>query len=326
MFTKRKGIVIGETYLFDVLNETNMASAVSLVTVVKKTGFRKYTVISVNNGYVFETKAKYLTPYTDPEKASVIRCQYGTTEFDDADMIRLALVRNLLGVCSKYFNNDPDNNELVEAINDARGIVEFLETKIQQYVNISNYKDIIKIMSQFNNEYKNIVSESDSLQSLLNKSDKDEDEIKLNRILDESGFKEYFDNIVDDYLNNNMDFESFISQAKDIIYDKYPIELLENCDKNPFVNTNIDSILADIVGQSYKNNSIAFVITVDKNNKIGVEEFYHEEDSDFMDIFNSLRKYIHNIYPKLDMDELFVPEYRFNVISVKIMEEEYENE
>ena len=107
MFTKRKGIVIGETYLFDVLNETNMASAVSLVTVVKKTGFRKYTVISVNNGYVFETKSKYLTPYTDPEKATVIRCQYGTTEFDNTDIIGLSLIRNVLEFYSKYFGNDP---------------------------------------------------------------------------------------------------------------------------------------------------------------------------------------------------------------------------
>ena len=56
MFTKRKGIVIGETYLFDVLNETNMANSTSLVTVVKKEKADTYVVVSVNCGDIFRTK------------------------------------------------------------------------------------------------------------------------------------------------------------------------------------------------------------------------------------------------------------------------------
>lgn len=306
MFTKRKGIVIGETYLFDVLNETNMASVVSLVTVVKKTGFRKYTVISVNNGYVFETKAKYLTPYTDPEKATIIRCQYGTTEFNNTDMIGLSLIRNVLKVCSKRFiNNDPD--DLVDTINYAKSIVESLEAKIQPYVEISNYKDIMKVISKFNNTYD---KESDI-----------DDTSYENSIFDQSEFKDYFNDIVSDYIDGALDLKTFITDAKELIENEYPVELLKNYDKSQFFNTKIDSILADVVGQSYKSNSVAFIIAVDEDNKLCVKEFYHKEDHDAMNIFNKLRDFIHNIYPKLDTDESFVPEYRFNVISVKIMEE-----
>ena len=306
MFTKRKGIVIGETYLFDVLNETNMASAVSLVTVVKKTGFRKYTVISVNNGYVFETKAKYLTPYTDPEKATVIRCQYGTTEFNNEDIIGLALIRNVLEICSKCFGND-SKDDLVDTIYYAKGIVEYLEAKIQPYVNISNYKDTMKVISKFNNNTYD--KESD-----LDNSYED-------HIFEQSNFKEYFNDLVNEYIDGNLDLDDFISEAKDLIRNEYPIELLRNYDKNQFFNTKIDSVLADIVGQSYKNNSVAFIIAVDEDNKLCVKEFYHKEDDDSMVIFNKLKDFIHNIYPKLDTDESFVPEYRFNVISVKMMEE-----
>lgn len=306
MFTKRKGIVIGETYLFDVLNETNMASAVSLVTVVKKTGFRKYTVISVNNGYVFETKSKYLTPYTDPEKATVIRCQYGTTEFDNTDIIGLSLIRNVLEFCSKCFGNDP-KDDLVDAIYYAKGIIESLESKIQPYVNISNYKDTMKVISKFNNNTYDKESDIDNSYE--------------DHIFEQSDFKDYFNSIVSDYIDGVLDLEAFITDAKDLIRNEYPIELLRNYDKNQFFNTKIDSVLADIVGQSYKNNSVAFIITVDEDNKLHVKEFYHKEDDDSMNIFNKLRDFIHSIYPKLDTDESFIPEYRFNVISVKMMEE-----
>lgn len=54
MFNKKR-IIIGETYLFDVLNETDMANVATLVTVVKKVGHDEYAVISVNNNSVFKT-------------------------------------------------------------------------------------------------------------------------------------------------------------------------------------------------------------------------------------------------------------------------------
>ena len=69
MFNKKK-IIIGETYLFDVLNETDMANIATLVTVVKKVGHDEYAVISVNNNSVFKTKSKYLTPYVKDRKST----------------------------------------------------------------------------------------------------------------------------------------------------------------------------------------------------------------------------------------------------------------
>ena len=107
-----KKIIIGETYLFDVLNETNKAETTTLVTVVKKVKLNKYVVISVNNGDVFITKAKYLTPFVDPEKATVIRCQYGTTEFTQKDARYFNIVNNIFELFEDILNNMELENSL----------------------------------------------------------------------------------------------------------------------------------------------------------------------------------------------------------------------
>ena len=85
----RKKIVIGKNYLYDVMNETDMADAATLVTVIRKKKKNKYMVMAVNNFKVFETDACFLYPYTNPKEASVIRCQYGTVEFSKNDIITL---------------------------------------------------------------------------------------------------------------------------------------------------------------------------------------------------------------------------------------------
>ena len=56
----RKKIVIGKNYLYDVMNETDMADAATLVTVIRKKKKNKYMVMAVNNFKVFETDACFL--------------------------------------------------------------------------------------------------------------------------------------------------------------------------------------------------------------------------------------------------------------------------
>ena len=146
MFTKRKGIVIGETYLFDVLNETNMANSTSLVTVVKKEKADTYVVVSVNCGDVFRTKAKYLTPYVDPKTASVVRCQYGTTEFNDADIKFFDIVEGTIDMLTDCFKELNIEEDIIEQASSLKIINKKMKKKIQKYVDISNYKDNINVM------------------------------------------------------------------------------------------------------------------------------------------------------------------------------------
>lgn len=157
----RKKIVIGETYLFDVMNHTNLAPLHTLVTVVEKKGF-EYVVLSVNNGDVFKTPAKYLTPYVKGETVSVIRCHYGTTELNEKDADYFDMIDSVLDVFIDMVPHviEPEHASLmVGDLMMMKTITKGLKDKIQQYVNISKYQDMLKTL--FTLKKNNIKGETD---------------------------------------------------------------------------------------------------------------------------------------------------------------------
>lgn len=319
MFGKKK-IVIGETYLFDVLNETNMANLVSLVTVVKKVKYNKYAVVSVNNGYVFETKAKYLTPYVDPEKATIVRCQYGTTEFDNQDIDYFKLINSMLETFEAGIKGSEDESmtEMLQDFANIRQWGDHIRNKIQQYIDISDYKDYIETLG---NAYKNI---KDTM-NLLNPDNDDCPIGMAERPIGRSNFEYYFDQLVNEYNKYEIDLDNFMWYGQQIIKEHYPTNLLKN--QGVLSKEETDSIASDIIFKMRDTNCVVFVIGMDDNNNWHLKSIcYDRETSNTMELIGDLKKFIYDIYPELKSIGKCNPKYRFNVIAVSKREELEEEE
>lgn len=316
MFNRKK-IVIGETYIFDVLNETNMANLVSLVTVVKKIKHNKYTVVSVNNGHVFETKAKYLTPYVDPKKATLIRCQYGTPDFVKQDINYFELVDGMIKIIETALNENKENfgdcSEMLNDFNDVRKWGKELRDKIQKYVDISEYKDNMKILS---NAYKNNNMDSSTTAK--------EPVSLVEKPIDRGDFKYYFDKLVSDYLNHVIDLDNFLWTGQEVIRYHYPKNYLIN--HGTISNEEVDYLVSDILGNIRNSNSIGFIIGMDDNDNWHIRIVYFTEDSDTMDMMRDFKKFVNGIYPELEKNGKCNPKYRFNVIAVQKRGDEEEED
>lgn len=303
MFNRKK-VIIGETYLFDVLNETNMANLASLVTVIKKAKHGKYIVISVNNGYVFETKAKYLTPYVDSEKATIVRCQYGTTDFSKIDVDYFNFVNSMLKMFEEAFKDNNSNESNAQMIKDFNEIKEWgnsIKDKVQRYIDISDYKDSMKVLGH---AYKNLKEKTNLTKPI---------EEEYNSIEQEE-FRKYFDTIVSDYSNGAISLDDFITVAIEIIKDKYPKNYLIN--HEILSNDEISSIISNILSDIRSSDSIGFIIGMDDNDNWHIKTVYFTDDSDTMTMINDFKDFVYNIYPELEKNGKCKPKYRFNVLAV----------
>lgn len=324
MFNKKR-IIIGETYLFDVLNETNLANLTSLVTVVKKTKHNKYAVVSVNNGCVFETKAKYLTPYIDQKKASVIRCHYGTTEFDNQDIGYFKTVDSMIDMIVttlKNVSNEQDIDKILECFDDMRKWGDDIKEKIQQYVNISNYKEYIKIL----NTGKNINNNNTEDFSVVKK---DESNNSTENSTNRGDFKYYFDKTVESYANECLSLHDFCGVAQDVIIGHFPKNNLIN--KNIVLSdTEVNYMIKEILTNVHYENNIAFVFGMDDNNNWHVISIYSEEDPESTinvlnsEMANDLKEFIYDLYPDIREKGKCVPKYSINIIYVNRRENDYE--
>lgn len=321
MFTERKKIVIGETYLFDVLNETNMAVTSSLVTVIKKSKHNKYIVLSVNNGDIFETDAEYLTPYVDPEKASVIRCQYGTTEFTNHDLIYFETVDMMLDMLNTLNQEVKDDFKASEEFSDiikmSKELTADMREKVTKYVNISNYKSAFKVLgnaySKIKNNFKCNEEKAVDLLSYINK--------------DYSKFDEMFNSNVDDYISGDINIEDFIDKAEDIIEEAYPKELLENVKdiidprRSKISKEEIRETLCKVVRHAYVNDCIAIIIGLDDSENWHIKSVYFD-DEDYgkadaiNEVMDDFKDYVYDMYPELEQNDYCDPKYRFNVITI----------
>ena len=306
-----KKIIIGETYLFDVLNETNKAETTTLVTVVKKVKLNKYVVISVNNGDIFITKAKYLTPYVNPEKATVIRCQYGTTEFTQKDARFFNIVNNIFELFEDILNNmelenslSKDNiSELVKDFNEVKEWGKEVGDKVQKYANISDYKEIIHTLAKIKTTSNECTIKPTDKQELVNKP-----------IENDEFFDKHFNDLVMKYLSNNIEFDEFSEQVIDNIKKYYPLEQLKNEGKVSV--SQIDDITDEIIHSLIQTKTIGFVIGIDDSDNFHVKTICLVEDSDITEELYDLRDFVFEIYPELKSKDSIIPKYRFSVIAV----------
>lgn len=305
MFTKRKEIVIGDTYLFDVLNETNLAPLTSLVTVIKKVKRNKYIVLSVNNGDIFEIDSKFLTPFVNPETASVVRCHYGTTEFTQSDLEFFDYVDSNINMIAELINSI---EKTVKETNDAFNIIKLgklvnqkMREKVKKYVDISNYKETIAIMSNIKNRLNEIPIKNESMvKAELPKE-----------------FTNNFDSIVAKYNSGEITLEEFITKGKTIILNYYPTNLLLNNDDDEMSEEILGNLISNILNKTMGTNSISFIIGIDNNDEMDITVLDSDDITNvgFDDMFTVLEDSLSKLF-SLTSHSNYIPKYRFNVLTV----------
>ena len=142
-----------------------------------------------------------------------------------------------------------------------------------------------------------------------------------NKAVDESEFKEKFDNVVDNYIYGNMDIDEFIDNAKETIMNYYPKELLYN--KMEFDTNIANDVINGVVHRMLETDGcIMFAVSMDNDDEWRIKDFVYEgEDANTstQNIFvlaNDFKGYIDSLYPELESDGKCFPKYRFNIITI----------
>lgn len=329
MFNKKR-IIIGETYLFDVLNETDMANVATLVTVVKKLGHDEYAVISVNNNSVFKTKSKYLTPYVNKEEAVVIRCKYGTTNIKSDDVSLLNHIRSILSTIADeiYTTDDPIYNEKIS--NDIEKIclrVEELEDKLKPYAEITENMKNLEVIKSYK-EFMQEVTEKYN-RNLVGKIERDV--TTRDQILNDSQFKEKFDKIVNDYCNGKETKIIFIHRAIACVKKYYPIDLLKNRENEPLTEEEISEVSHTINSIVQLGKIVLIIIPKeDEKEKIDVHAYFNDPYNMPSMLSNNpynmssmseedISDFIHSGFPDI-LEDNYIPTYKYNVITINEVE------
>lgn len=302
MFGKRKAIVIGETYIFDALNETNMGVTTSLVTVIKKAKKRNwYTVLSVNNGDIFDTPAKFLTPYVDPKNAAVVRCHYGTTEFLPSDILLLDIFSDLVNLIDNTLTTDEERKVMDMDFTTLKILIKRTRDKIEKYVKISMYSNTLISTA---NLYKSLNIEKMNL-----------DNNNVNVI--ECSFKDSFDSIVDKYVDGELDQDDFIDEARNIIEEKYPLPVLKLGTPTTLDNYGIESLVMSIY-EKVLDGHMVFVISKTRYDDVIVDLFMDENITD-----DQIRTYMQDVYDDYKKDDdTYIVDFNMAIITVEKRDED----
>ena len=325
MFEKRKPIYAGVTYIFDALNESNMAASTSVVTTIKKAKKKHYwIVLSVNNGDIFECHENLLTEFVKYDDVNnIIRCHYGTTEFDIGDVTFFDIITEGLDMMSESIE-DEKFKELNEEV---KAYAAQLRDKIKKYAEISHYKYMLTTISNikhsidkfYEKEKSKTSIEREALiealakaagESIIEKEENGDEEFK--DMMQESGFYEKFDNEVKHYMFSKEDRDTFIRNALDLLEKEFPPEAMIPPEKQYRCITkgDIDSLKKAAVKALRSNNMIFLVGMTPEGEQIAVCVF---DISDFDEIDN----FVSTCYDKWDDRNVnYYTDYRIVMLSV----------
>lgn len=307
----RKKIVVGKNYLYDVMNETDMADAATLVTVINKKKKNKYVVMAVNNFKIFETDACFLYPYTNPKEASVIRCQYGTVEFSRNDIITLQEAVAVCNFAIEVLNTNPDCKisdlgpedlrikSMAQLIDSKNNFIN-LQKKLLPYAQITEYKNMIK----------NIHDNKLDISDIRGMAQKDR-------------FKEFqnkFEEVVAKYASKDISVNEFVCNACSVFSYNFPLEVLHNKNGVSFNKNYLLQRVNEII-EDFDNGYIVFIIGIDKNG-ITTKPIYRDDFNNFEDLIDFFNCLYPNIFEDEEGYEKTKPAYVFEVIKVKNIEKD----
>jgi len=318
MFEKRKPIYAGVTYIFDALNESNMAASTSVVTTIKKSKKRKHwIVLSVNNGDIFECHENLLTEFVNYDTVNpIIRCQYGETDFTQMDVAFLDIIVEALAMMDDQIDN-PKFKELNTKI---KSYMDSFRSKVKKYADISSYKYTIEAMSNINDSIEKAVEHkvSETLSRLMSPLKQNDSEINnFEETVSESKFYNKFDNEVKEYLYSDESMEDFIDKALDILEEDFPEKaMIPNDKKYKYITPgDIDNLKRAASKQIHSNNMV-FLVGITSN---GVQIAVCVYD---MSDFDEVDKFIDTVYDKWsDRGVNYYTEHRIVMLSVPIRQD-----
>lgn len=335
MFEKRKPIYAGVTYIFDALNESNMAASTSVVTTIKKAKKKHYwIVLSVNNGDIFECHENLLTEFVKYDDVNnIIRCHYGTTEFDIGDVAFFDIITEGLDMMSESIEDE----KFKELNKEVKAYATQLRDKIKKYAEISHHKYMITTIGNikhnidkfYEKEKSKTSQERESLIEALAKAagefiiKKEENaEEKFKDMMQESGFYEKFDNEVRHYMFSKEDRDTFIDNALDLLEEEFPSEAMIPPEKQYRCITKGDiEALKKAVAKSLHSNNMVFLVGMTSGGEqIAVCVF------DISD-FDEIDKFVSTCYDKWeDRNVNYYTDHRIVLLSVPNRPFDFEND
>jgi len=322
MFEKRKPIYAGVTYIFDALNESNMAASTSVVTTIKKAKKKNYwVVLSVNNGDIFECPESLLTEYVDyDDVVDIVRCHYGTTEFNFGDVALFEIITEGLDMMAEKIED-----EEFKALNEeVKASVDKLRDKIKKYAEISHYKHMLTTIGNIKHdidkfqEKEKLKSQKIELVEAITKAAEESiekvesAEEGFKDIIQESGFYEKFDDVVKHYLFSSEDRDDFIDKALDLLEEEFPPQAMIPPEKKYqyIVQGDIDALKKAVAKALHSNNIVFLVGITSKGEQIAVCIF---DISDLDEVDN----FVSACYDKWeDRNSSYFSSHRITMLSV----------
>ena len=318
MFEKRKPIYTGVTYIFDALNESNMAASTSVVTTIKKSKKRKHwIVLSVNNGDIFECHENLLTEFVNYDTVNpIIRCQYGETDFTQMDVAFLDIIVEGLAM----MDNEIDDPKFKELNTKIKSYMDSFRSKVKKYADISSYKYTIEAMSNINDSIEKAVENkvSETLSRLMSPFKQNDSEINnFEETVSESKFYNKFDNEVKEYLYSDESMEDFIDKALDILEEDFPEKaMIPNDKKYKYITPGDIDNLKRAASKQIRSNNMVFLVGITSD---GVQIAVCVYD---MSVFDEVDKFVDTVYDKWsDRSVDYYTEHRIVMLSVPIRQD-----
>lgn len=310
MFTKRKPIILGETYIFDVLGESDMSQTTTLVTVIKKAKRRKtYVVMSENTKEVFECPQELLTPYS--ENIKVVRCEYGTTDFNEADLEHLGnivhVINLLKGVSNIMKEAAPDDKDTMKESKNFDEIAEtllkynaVLTSKVKRYYDIAQYKYNLRERILKSKQKEEQPKETETQEDKASQ----QEELAAERRRRE--FTDRFDAACECFHRGTIGFSEFLSTASDIISECFPIEdVIEHTgrDVKYISSEDLNFILFKAKSIIQRENATVFLAARNPEGEISVLSITRRDIGD-INFADKYYNYVKALYPDWPADSV----------------------
>ena len=314
LFKRRKPVYANVTYLFDVLNESNFASTTNVVTTIKPAKKKKTWVVrSVNTGDVFECPEELLTEFVSYDDVNdIVRCQYGTTDIEKADVEYVLLTNKML---KSLKDGDLGGAELKCLIEDR--FLEYgeeLAKKLGSYATISDYKHILSMVSSYKKVKEGFKNIEKKKKDILN-DDNDENIRENNRmknVVDNSKFTENFNIIVSGFINGELSFDEYIDSALDCLENVFPKEAMKPS-KEEYKNITKGDIRY-MMNEAYKvikRGDMVFLVGVEETKQTQIAVAVYDIDD-----FKEIGKFVNTVYAGwTDKNKTHYSDYRIIMIT-----------
>lgn len=322
---KKVKVTIGQTYIYDVLGETNI-SDVTTVVVKEKVKRHKYLVIG-NTGKVFVCEDKYLTPPLKDVDTLVTRVTNNYTEFNESDHWALRKAIDLLKTIDDGSDEQINSTAMMLSILDAK-LISVLRNNKERTMNdiLTNIHE-----TKLRNDLDGLEEKIKQLTDIMNNTSTKIERAKNAHIERASGiteFKKNFSKFLDSLTKKgDNDFNEIVRKIKMYILENYPVSILLNIGDRCTDRTREGMI--DSIKDELEHGMTCFLVYIDEDidhltidDCLRVKVFTDEEEDEVEDFINS----IFSKYDKNSDGVYYDMEFSVNDIAIGIKDALKEDE